>query len=925
MADLITSLEPGDPVDLTNCDREPIHIPGSIQPHATLLVLREPELTVLQASANAPESLGLSLNQLLGSPLGRWLGAADLEHLQTCLRENSLEATPHLLPPLRVGLSKVAFEATVHRLKGGVILELENWPTREAVLDHQLLSALKKMLTLSGAAETVAEFCQRAAEEVRKFIGFDRVMVYRFDADLSGHIISEDKRADLESYLGLHYPASDIPRQARELFRLSKLRLIPNLAYAPVPLVGSPGLAVASEPLDMSFCVTRSVSPIHVEYLQNMGVKASMSISVVIDDQLWGLFSCHHYSPRYVSHAGRNACDFLAQALTVLVAGREQAEDFIYTKLLHENQRVLDHALETESDFGEALRGMDGTSIGGIAAVGAAFVTNGTVCLKGDTPGETAVKELAIFFADNVHAEVWSTDRLAEALPAAAAIATGVSGLLAARLSREHADYLFWFREEVLQTVRWAGDITKTVTAGPLGDRLTPRKSFALWQQEVVGRSRPWQNNELAAAHAVRHSYHELYSGQTEALVRLNAEVAQARDEAVKATLVKDDFLAKLSHELRTPLNPALLISSDEAENPALPEAVRKSFAEIRDNIELQARLIDDLLDLSRISHGKFALDRRPLKLHAALSQAITIMESEFASKRVVLITKLTATEAIVDADIVRLLQVFWNVLKNAVKFTPMLGSVTVESRSDPERQLAIVRISDTGIGIKPEDLSKIFAAFSQGEHAEKDSGQRFGGLGLGLAITRSLLDAQGGRISVESAGINQGSTFTIELPLLMPTKEPVAVPAVAPPIAKAKLIESRGPVERRPHSKKILLVEDHASTRSGMTLILERRGYRVHAAATIKEGLDLAMVHDFALVISDIGLPDGDGYTLMRQVREIRPAVKAIAISGYGTLVDRQRANEAGFAELLVKPANIQALEQAIARVGISPFGSVA
>ena len=427
----------------------------------------------------------------------------------------------------------------------------------------------------------------------------------------------------------------------------------------------------------------------------------------------------------------------------------------------------------------------------------------------------------------------------------------------------------------------------------------------------MSGRSRHWLPSEIAAAGSLRHSYQELYATQTQTLILLNAELTQKLDRAEHALSSKDEFLATLSHELRTPLNPALLIASEEAENNALSSDIRGNFAAIRDNIELEARLIDDLLDLSRIAHGKVAVDRQPLGLHAALRQTLAILKAEFDSKPVALVVCLWKNDPIVNADIVRLLQILWNVLKNAVKFTPKHGTVRVETRVDAAQAKAIVRISDTGVGLSSEELPRIFEAFSQGDHALKGGSKRFGGLGLGLAITRSLLEAHAGRIYVESAGPGHGSTFTIELPLETATS-PVSPPPR--PISRTNFPFGDATSSAEDQAGKILIVEDHAASRKGMRALLERRGYVVFEAASMAEGLNLAVKQSFALIISDIGLPDGDGCTFMRELRKLRPASVALALSGYGTERDRQQAREAGFAELLTKPVNIRALEAGIA-----------
>ncbi len=389
-------------------------------------------------------------------------------------------------------------------------------------------------------------------------------------------------------------------------------------------------------------------------------------------------------------------------------------------------------------------------------------------------------------------------------------------------------------------------------------------------------------------------------------------EIARARDEAVDAAKARDNFLAALSHELRTPLNPVLLVASEAAENPGLPPAVRDDFSAIRDHVELEARLIDDLLDLSRISHGKLKLDRRRLGLHSTLQNAISTVEPEIEAKEIKLKVTLAPEEPVVNADSVRLQQVIWNVLKNAVKFTPAGGKIFLETSVDAARRLTRIRISDSGIGLTPGELPRIFDAFSQGDHAQSGAPQRFGGLGLGLAITRMLVEAHEGKIAAESAGPNQGSTFTIELPLAQPITSAHASNGHHPsngksePAPAARVNGQRG---------RVLLIEDHASTRASLSAVLGRRGYQVVAAATVAEAQSLARQHELDMVISDIGLPDGDGYSCMQQLQKIRPGLAGIALSGYGMEEDLAKSRQVGFTEHLIKPVNVQALDHAMAR----------
>ncbi len=395
-------------------------------------------------------------------------------------------------------------------------------------------------------------------------------------------------------------------------------------------------------------------------------------------------------------------------------------------------------------------------------------------------------------------------------------------------------------------------------------------------------------------------------------------ELEQARDKALAASRAKDEFLAALSHELRTPLNPVLLIASDAAANPALSPDVRADFDAIRKNVDLEARLIDDLLDLTRITRGKLPLEMRTVNLHSVLQDALAIVRTELEAKRLVLDLDFRATQTTVWGDEVRLQQVFWNVLKNAVKFTPEAGRVSVQTRNDAEQGVLVVKIVDSGIGLTTDELAHIFESFTQGEHAAKGGSHRFGGLGLGLAISRMLVEMHSGRIKASSTGRNCGSEFTIEIPLQHTVSKRPGGTTPAWPLTSAPLIPPAPPKPAAPAKRiRVLLVEDHAPTRNTLAQLLGRRHYDVIAAASLTEARALAAANaEIQLVISDIGLPDGDGYELMEELRSLRPTLSGIALSGYGMEEDVARSRQAGFAQHLIKPVNIAALESAMTQI---------
>ncbi|ACB76579.1 multi-sensor hybrid histidine kinase [Opitutus terrae PB90-1] len=377
---------------------------------------------------------------------------------------------------------------------------------------------------------------------------------------------------------------------------------------------------------------------------------------------------------------------------------------------------------------------------------------------------------------------------------------------------------------------------------------------------------------------------------------RVEAELEAARDQALAASRAKDRFLAMLSHELRTPLTPALMIAAEFECSPLVPAALHDDLAVVRASIELEARLIDDLLDVSRVTRGKLHLQFARCEGHAVLRQAVETVQPEFVTKHITLGWELDPSDAPLWGDSVRLQQVFWNILRNAAKFTPSGGSIRLRSQvADGTWRLEVI---DTGIGIAPDDLERIFESFYQsGQGAEP----RLGGLGLGLTISSSIVRDHGGKIWAESAGLDRGSTVIIELPL-----QPGSIQA-----APMNLVG-----EPRPsRSLKILVVEDHAPTRAAFGSLLRRRGHTVTTAEGVDSAQREAANQCFDLVISDLGLLDGDGLQLMRHLRQVY-GLRGIALSGHGMEIDIQNAYDAGFSVHLTKPVTLRKLDEALAQV---------
>ncbi len=390
---------------------------------------------------------------------------------------------------------------------------------------------------------------------------------------------------------------------------------------------------------------------------------------------------------------------------------------------------------------------------------------------------------------------------------------------------------------------------------------------------------------------------------------RAQRALVAARDEAVAAARAKDIFLAALSHELRTPLNPVLLLASSGATDQRYPPEARREFETIASHIAVEARLIDDLLDLTRAMSGKLSINPERIDPQAALQEAVEKTRPAMRDKNQELQLDFGPGEVAVLGDATRLQQVFWNVLGNAAKFTPRNGRINVTARLHADKNSWMVSVSDTGLGLIPGELAYVFETFTQGLHAREVAGRRFDGLGLGLAIARSIVELHGGTIVASSPGRDQGATFTIELPLASAAAktEPRAAPAAASPAS--------GPLP----GGRILLVEDHAPTLAAVALLMRQRGFTVTPADSIASALAAAEAEAFDLLISDVGLPDGDGYELMRQIGA-RHRIAGIALSGYGMKSDHDKSRQAGFSVHLTKPVTMRALEEAIRAVLPSP-----
>jgi light-regulated signal transduction histidine kinase (bacteriophytochrome)/ActR/RegA family two-component response regulator len=867
-------------VDLSNCDREPIHIPGSIQPHGVLTACVGEALTIVQVSANVDTFFGAPPADVLGTTLASWLAPESSALLH--------EAREALFPRERNPLSLVsrqgrAFDAIGHRSGDGLtIVEFEPQQHHERGFDIRMRSSIRRLQD----ATTRQALLETAAREVRSLTGFDRVMVYEFDPDWHGHVVAEAKRDDLEPFLRLHYPASDIPAQARHLYSLNWLRIIPDVAYVPAPLVASLSRSDQT-PLDLSFAVLRSVSPIHIEYLRNMGVTASMSVSLVHHGTLLGLIACHHYSgPHYVSFVTRETAEYLGQVLSWHVTALD-AQEIAKNELATQRAKA---ALVSVLDSADSIvEGLSGTTILELTgATGAAIVYDKHVHRVGACPDEAFVRTLIPLLADATRDGTLATDHLAEMLPDASPWDDVAAGVLAVAISRDLDEYVIWFRPATERTVDWAGDPRKDATVNVATDapRLSPRGSFALWRETVRGRAVPWERWHVTAASELRN----LLLGR---IRKRGAELQHLNQQLAAADRAKDEFVATVSHELRTPLNAILgWVQMLQAEGVPRERQLR-ALTTVERNARSQAKLIEDLLDVSRMLSGTLRLSVEPVNVGAVVEQIIESVRLAAEAKDIRLQTVLDSTASVLG-DQQRLQQVVSNLLSNALKFTPKHGKVQVAV----ERLASSVEISvaDSGQGIEPDFLPRIFERFQQADAATT---RRSSGLGLGLAIVKHIVELHGGTVEAFSAGAAKGSTFTVRLPLSIAARATVPT-AVDVPAGSL-------PCPPELNGVRLLIVDDDVDARELLQELFTRCHASVCVADSVAEGLAALRRERPDVLISDIGMPDEDGYALIARVRAL-PASEggrtpAIALTAYARAEDRARVLLAGFQNHLAKP----------------------
>ena len=732
-------------IDLTACEREPIHIPGSIQPHGILLAIRLSDRTIAYASANIAETFGFGPADALGRPFEQVLPALSAEFAAQLDDPPSAGSTRFVRTiQVRTAREEKFFETAISRSGDCAILELEEPPSDTVSSIDALYPTLRRFVGQLQGASTVEFLFHLAAQDIRRMTGFDRVLIYRFDDAWNGTVIAEDRNEVLPSYLDLRFPASDIPAQARELYRRNRLRIIPDANYAPVPIQSRD-----PAPLDLSDSVLRSVSPVHLEYMRNMGTLASMSISILRGGKLWGLISCHNKEPKRVSLQVRNACDFLTQIFSLQLDARENtmlAENRV--RLGAVQTRLLAH-MAAEEHFIAGLVNHSDDLMMLAGAQGAAVLTQDHCWCLGQTPDKDQVRALFDWLSENHQEDVFATDNLSEVYPPARAYADRASGLLSISISKAHSSYVLWFRAEVVQTVKWGGNPQKPVQEEAGSLRLHPRRSFEIWKETVRNRSLSWNQSEIEAVKELRNAIVGIVLRRAEELASLSEELRRSNKEL-------EAFSYSVSHDLRAPFRHIVgyseLLKKQEASK--LSDKGKRYVDTIIEAAYTAGTLVDNLL---RFSHmGRTALKPRHVDVASLVDEIRQKLTMGIGDRK---IQWVIGDLPPVNADPVLIRLVFENLLDNAVKYTRTREKARIEIGSTRKDGETVYFVRDNGVGFDMKYIDKLFGVFQRLHRMEE-----FEGTGIGLANVRRIVERHEGRAWAEGE-LDKGATFSIALP----------------------------------------------------------------------------------------------------------------------------------------------------------------
>ena len=726
-------------VNLENCSKEPIHIIGKTQAHGLLLICEPSSLIIRQSGTNAFDFFSISHEELIGRSLASLLEPGDLEKLK-----ESLKADKNPLP-VNIIVKGVDLVVLSHFSGKHLIVDIESLEEAQGrfIFENHFTKILRKL----EDKKTIEELCNSAAEVTKEIFGYDRVMVYKFDQEWNGEVLSEVKENELESWLGLRYPATDIPEQSRALFLKQRVRVIVDVDYLPVPI--EPEVSpLDGQPVDISRSSLRAVSPIHIEYLKNMEVGASLSAAIIVEGKLWGLIACHHKTSKFLDYYSREIVLFLAQIVSSGITLIEANHYVERTKSAEETRKQLVNKMHLNENIPTALTSGKVKVTDLIRSGGAAIFFKDRLFLCGKTPAAEQVESLLKAYLRPQGKGLFYTENLSEEFPEAAAYKEVASGIMSLRIAENK--YIIWFRPQVLQTVNWGGDPNNKAFYNEEKKRISPRKSFKKWSEKLTGRSESWESYELAVAKSLRENVsHIILAKQRKEINALNESLLEANREL-------ELFSYGLSHDLRAPIRglEGYLEILQEDFAKGLSEEGRSMLKKTRELAEKMDQLVGDILEYSRLSHSK-ELKFSEISVKDLIEEILDFFNSNINYPQ----TKITIADNLpnIYGDRRMLFQLWSNLLNNALKYSEVKDSPQITVGVQKKDKQHVFFVSDNGIGIKNEFLDKIFNTFS------RVVGNKYNGSGIGLAIAKKIVEKHDGHIWAESSP-GEGSTFYFNL-----------------------------------------------------------------------------------------------------------------------------------------------------------------
>ena len=729
-------------VNLTNCDTEPIHIPGGIQSHGFLLVVNQ-QFTITHYSDNIFGYVTGLNETLLGQPIGHlesFLGTSfQPGFLTTLLKSVSSAEDFERSNPVPIEISELPFYLIIAVSADQFLMEFE-----PAESDFRL--DVHKTMGRSIAAilkhKQTSQLLDLSAIQVQKIIQFDRVMVYQFMEDGHGVVMAEKKLDALEPWLGLHYPASDIPKQARELYKLNLTRLIADVGSVTSKITTS---ASQRNPLDLTNSQLRAVSPIHIQYLKNMGVASSFSISIICHGELWGLIACHNYSPRFIDYRSREYAKLIGEVLSSALEFRQEEVSQHISLSLRDILDKQTKALQKSETIKEALL-KDPLGLMAIAeASGLALIFDQNVMPFGTTPSKDALKKLIKWISENIKVPVYHTTQLSKVYPAAADFQELASGMLLYLLSEEPKKYIIWFKPEQIHAVTWAGNPDKH--RGPPETNLqtiSPRHSFEAWSQTVYGTSEKWSNESINAVRLLKEEIDHSVNLKAGALRLMNEKLHEAYQEL-------ETFSYSISHDLKNPIASIKVYAQLLIRDKSLAERGKLMLKRIAAQADQMHLMINGVLDYSKI--GKSKPNREPVEMRGLIGGIVSDLESIHQKRQLQISIGDTPN---LLGDPVMIYQIFSNLISNAVKYTEGATTAIIRISAETTANEIIYTIADNGLGIAEINIPKIFELFNR-----MDNVRHIEGSGVGLAIVKRIVEKHQGRIWVESE-LYVGSKFFV-------------------------------------------------------------------------------------------------------------------------------------------------------------------